>query len=514
MPGASGEQLQVLKSEVTSLRGKNKRLSVALAAAREQLVAIHQQLADLVNPPATVAVIAENPDKVGQVRLYLNGKPMVLRVHPDVKPEHLQVGIEVLVNEEMVVSKVLTYPRTGTLVQVGEIISQGRALVRLGNTGTEIVSLAAPLIGKIEVGDSLLLEARSGIAVQKVQRGEVEQLLAPQIPNVSYKKIGGLEEQIETIRDAVELPFTHPDLYRRFGLRAPKGILLYGPPGCGKTLIAKAVATSLGANSQGKVSYFLSIKGPELLSKFVGETERQIRAIFSRARQLASSEHPVVIFFDEMEALFRTRGSGISSDVETMIVPQLLSEIDGVEELSNVMVIGASNREDMIDPAVLRPGRLDVRVRIERPTLEQAGQIFEIHLGHEVPIGNEEEKSPGVGRKQLREKLLALLAEESVRTQIYEVAYENGKQEIVYAHSLLSGAMIASIVERAKKAAIKDSLKNQGKVDGLTFSHVERAAEEEIRETAALGASTDPGEWARTLGVRRGMRIVDVRSLQ
>lgn len=513
MPDANEDQLQALKSEVTSLKGKNKRLSTALGAAREQVVAIHQQLADLGKPPATVAVIAENPVKAGQVRLFLNGKPMVLRVHPDVKAEHLQVGIEVLVNEEMVVSKILSYPHTGTLAQVGEVMPKGRVLVRLANTDTEIVPLAAPLVGKVQVGDSLLLEARSGIAVQKVQRGEVEQLLAPQIPNVSYKQIGGLEKQIETIRDAVELPFIHPELYRRYGLSAPKGILLYGPPGCGKTLIAKAVATSLGANAQGKSSYFLSIKGPELLSKFVGETERQIRAIFSRARQLASNEHPVVIFFDEMEALFRTRGSGISSDVETMIVPQLLSEIDGVEALSNVIVIGASNREDMIDPAVLRPGRLDVRVRIERPNLEQAGQIFDIHLGNNVPVEIEEETSPAAGREKLREKLVALLAEESPRTQIYEVAYENGKREIVYAHSLLSGAMIASIVERAKKAAIKDSLQNQGKVNGLSFSHVESAAAEEIRETAALGASTDPGEWARTLGVR-GTRIVDVRSLQ
>ena len=513
MPDLSEEQLQSLKSEVTSLKGKNKRLSAALGAAREQVVAIHQQLTDLAKPPATVAVIAETPQSPGKVRLFLNGKPMVLRVHPDIKPEHLQVGIEVLVNEEMVVSNILSYPRTGTLVQVGEVMPHGRALVRLSNTDSEIVSLAAPLVGKIEVGDSLLLEGRSGIAVQKVQRGEVEQLLAPQVPNVSYKQIGGLKKQIETIRDAVELPFIHPELYRRYGLNAPKGILLYGPPGCGKTLIAKAVATSLGANAHGKSSYFLSIKGPELLSKFVGETERQIRAIFSRARQLASSEHPVVVFFDEMEALFRTRGSGISSDVETMIVPQLLSEIDGVETLSNVIVIGASNREDMIDPAVLRPGRLDVRVRIERPNLEEAGQIFDIHLGQNVPVEGETGACAGQGREKLREKLVALLAEESTRTQVYEVVYENGQHEIIYAHALLSGAMIASIVERAKKAAIKDSLQDPTKINGLSWKHVEAAAGEEIRETAGLGASTDPGEWARTLGVR-GARIIDVRSLQ
>lgn len=513
MSDPNEEQLQALQREVTSLKGKNQRLSAALGAAREQVVAIHQQLTDLAKPPATVAVIAESPQSPGQVRLFLNGKPMVLRVHPDIKPEHLQVGIEVLVNEEMVVSKILSYPRTGTLVQVGEVMPRGHALVRLSNTDSEIVSLAAPLIGKIEVGDSLLLEGRSGIAVRKVQRGEVEQLLAPQVPNVSYKQIGGLKKQIETIRDAVELPFIHPDLYRRYGLSAPKGILLYGPPGCGKTLIAKAVATSLGANARGKSSYFLSIKGPELLSKFVGETERQIRAIFSRARQLASNEHPVVIFFDEMEALFRTRGSGISSDVETMIVPQLLAEIDGVEALSNVIVIGASNREDMIDPAVLRPGRLDVRVRIERPNLEQAGQIFDIHLGQNVPVESEGGTSPADGKARLREKLVSLLADESDRTQIYEVAYESGEKEIIYAHSLLSGAMIASIVERAKKAAIKDSLQDPANITGLNWRHVEVAAVEEIRETAALGASTDPGEWARTLGVR-GARIVDVRSLQ
>ena len=513
MSDPNEEQLQALQREVTSLKGKNQRLSAALGAAREQVVAIHQQLADLAKPPATVAVIAETPQSPGKVRLFLNGKPMVLRVHPDIKPEQLRVGLEVLVNEEMVVSKILSYPRTGTLVQVVEVMPRGRALVRLSNTDSEIVSLAAPLIGKIEVGDSLLLEGRSGIAVRKVQRGEVEQLLAPQVPNVSYKQIGGLKKQIETIRDAVELPFIHPDLYRRYGLSAPKGILLYGPPGCGKTLIAKAVATSLGANAHGKSSYFLSIKGPELLSKFVGETERQIRAIFSRARQLASNEHPVVIFFDEMEALFRTRGSGISSDVETMIVPQLLAEIDGVEALSNVIVIGASNREDMIDPAVLRPGRLDVRVRIERPNLEQAGQIFDIHLGQNVPVESEGGTSPADGKARLREKLVSLLAEESDRTQIYEVAYESGEKEIIYAHSLLSGAMIASIVERAKKAAIKDSLQDPANITGLNWRHVQVAAVEEIRETAALGASTDPGEWARTLGVR-GARIVDVRSLQ
>jgi proteasome-associated ATPase len=352
-------------------------------------------------------------------------------------------------------------------------------------------------------------------------RPEVEELILEEVPDVSYEDVGGLDDQIEMITDAVELPFLHRDLFVEHKLPAPKGILLYGPPGCGKTLIAKAVANSLAqkvsqvTGNKAARSYFLNIKGPELLNKYVGETERQIRLVFQRAREKAEEGVPVIVFFDEMDSLFRTRGTGISSDMEATIVPQLLAEIDGVETLKNVIVIGASNREDLIDPAILRPGRLDVKIKIERPNETAATQIFSRYLTADLPLDESEVASRGGGD---REKTVKAMIVDTVAemyrndddNRFLEVTYQNGDKEILYYKDFSSGAMIENIVRRAKKLAIKRVI--AGKSRGIRTSDLLESIKQEYKEHEDLPNTTNPDDWAKISG-KKGERIVYVRTL-
>jgi proteasome-associated ATPase len=384
-----------------------------------------------------------------------------------------------------------------------------------------IVFLADTIIGApLRAGDSLMVEPRSAYAYERIPKSEVEELVLEEVPDVDYADIGGLSRQIEQIRDAVELPFLHSDLFREHQLRPPKGVLLYGPPGCGKTLIAKAVANSLAKQIAAKrgedrhTSYFLNIKGPELLNKYVGETERHIRLIFQRAREKASEGTPVIVFFDEMDSVFRTRGSGVSSDVENTIVPQLLSEIDGVEGLENVIVIGASNREDMIDPAILRPGRLDVKIKIERPDAEAAKDIFSKYILAGLPLHKDDIAEYGgdvdATVAAMIDATVLRMYSETEENRFLEVTYANGDKEVLYFKDFNSGAMIQNIVDRAKKMAIKDFLSSQQK--GVRLQHLLDSCVDEFRENEDLPNTTNPDDWARISG-KKGERIVYIRTL-
>lgn len=505
---------------INDLKFKNQELTNLLTEARNQLFNLKEQVEQLGNPPSGFGIFLEINEKDADV--LINGRKMRVTISPEIDKKVLLPGREVVLNDSMNIIAVHGFEKAGELVTLKSVLEDENRAVVIGRADEEkVVRIADSLSSaEIKVGDSLILDNKSGFIYEKIPKSEVEELVLEEVPDVDYEDIGGLGSQIEQIRDAVEMPFLHKDLYTEHQLRAPKGILLYGPPGCGKTLIAKAVANSLAKKvsenfqSNNARSFFLNIKGPELLNKYVGETERHIRLIFQRARDKASEGYPVIVFFDEMDSLFKTRGSGVSSDVENTIVPQLLSEIDGVEGLENVIVIGASNREDMIDPAILRPGRLDVKIKIERPDAQGAAEILSKYLTPDLPLSEDDLRQHNGDRiltvKSMIQRAVERMFNDTDENRFIEVTYANGDKEVLYFKDFASGAMLENIVSRAKKNAIKEYLRNNQK--GIRVEHILSACQEEFRENEDLPNSTNPDDWARISG-KKGERIVFLRTL-
>jgi len=516
------ERLLETKGQLAHAVSQNEKLTFTLQQAKEQLATLREEVEKLTQPPSAYGTFL-NANDDGTVDVLSGGRKMRVALHPDIDPSTIERGHEVVLNDSLNVVLHRTGERTGEVVTVKEVLEDRHRVIIFARADEErVAELSAAMTGvHLRAGDAVLMDSRTQLLIEKLPRPEVEELVLEEVPDITYADVGGLDEQIEAITDAVELPYLHRTLFANYRLPAPKGILLYGPPGCGKTLIAKAVANSLAkkvAEATGNTStrsYFLNIKGPELLNKYVGETERQIRLVFERAREKAEEGVPVIVFFDEMDSLFRTRGTGISSDMESTIVPQLLAEIDGVETLRDVIVIGASNREDLIDPAILRPGRLDVKIKIERPDMEAAAQIFSRYLTADLPLDRDEVERLGGGdaAKAARAMIEATVGEmyrEDDENRFLEVTYQNGDKEVLFYRDFASGAMIENIVRRAKKLAIKREIAHEG--SGIRVNDLLESIRQEYKENEDLPNTTNPDDWARISG-KKGERIVYVRTL-
>jgi proteasome-associated ATPase len=510
---------ELVRDQHADAERQNEKLVGALQEAKQQIELLKEEVDKLCAPPNSYGVF-QRANKDGTAEILVDGKAMRVNVHPNLDPHQLEDGQLCVLNEAFNVVEPAGYTQRGEIATISEMLGDGRAVV-LGHTDDErVVTLADPLRReKLKVGDNLLIDTRAQYALEKMPKSAVEEVVLEEVPDVTYERIGGLEEQIEVLRDSVELPYTHPEVFAEHQLSPPKGILLYGPPGCGKTLIAKAVANSLAKSIETRTgrataAYFLNVKGPELLNKYVGETEHKIREVFKKAREKASEEVPVVIFFDEMDSLFRMRGSGVSSDMEATVVAQFLSEIDGVESLKNVIVIGASNRQDLIDPAVLRPGRLDLKVKVQRPDADAARAIFTKYLTPDLPFHADTERQYGSDGTKIVDGMINETVDRMYSTdeenKFLEVTYAKGEREIFYFKDFSSGAMIENIVARAKKMAVKRMIDHAER--GIKLEDLIEAVNAEFKENEDLPNTTNPDDWARISG-RKGERIINVRTL-
>ena len=422
-------------------------------------------------------------------------------------------GAGVRVEGAFAVTDSFGFDKNGPVVKISELLTDGR--LRVGNeTGiSDAVVIRSSLLSKekLKPGLDLRLDSNQRVAVEVIGMGKRLDRSLARVEPIPWSRIGGQHEAVEAIRDSIELPYLHANLFKRFNHPVPKGFLLYGPPGCGKTLLGKATAHNLRLQIRDQTGedhpeFFLSVKGPEILNMWLGESERQVRDLFSQCREKAAEGHLAFLFIDEAESILGTRqASRIGNNILSTLVPMFCTEMDGLEALNNVVVIIASNRADLIDPAILRPGRIDRKIRVRRPDKEAAREIYKIYLNEELPLA------------EARDNLVNAIVDEHYSkgdpNRFLDVQYRSGRHDYLFRGDLASGAIIAAIVERAKEIAIKRSIE-QKKESPLTRQDLLEALSKEYRENDLFPPSDITEDWLKLTDFEPGnvVRLSPYRS--
>src|SRR5467141_3568043 len=512
-----------VRRDLLELRPQISDQQETIVEARRMIEKLEEVIKKVTSPANRIGTFLGATSR-DTAHIVVGGADYYCNVDPRIPLAKLKNGTRVLVNEAYVIVGDLGFETAGPVTKITEVLSDDR--LRVGSEhGLQSIVLqrSADLASStLKSGDEVRVDSNYRMALEMLSSTKSHEHYLDVVPELPWEKVGGQEGALQAIKDAIELPLLHPDLFKKFQHATPKGFLLYGPPGCGKTLIGKATAFNLtkqlGAKSGTEMrEYFMHVKGPEILNMWVGESERMVREIFATAREKRGEDFMPFLFIDEAESILGTRRASRHSNILSTLVPMFCSEMDGIDSLNDVVIILASNRADLIDPAILRPGRIDRKIKVNRPNREGAREVYRIYLTPDLPydgaLGKEAENI-GAAVDKLIERFVDWQFTRREENKFLEVTLRSGRKEVLYRSDLISGAIIASIVERAKAIAIKRAIATQ-QPEGIRETDLQLAFNAEYVENDIFPSSDVTEDWLKLIDYEpeNVVKIAPVRPL-